>query len=200
MTSRTFDFKPVITADGRFKGYGAVFDNVDSHRDVIVRGAFRRSIDAWRLKGRWPPMKLMHGSNGNPFTGDDLPVGRWLSMQEDVHGLYVEGELLALDTDQGRRLLSLMKAGVLDALSIGYRVERFDVGTGRVRRRLTDLNLTELSIVDEPSNDMARILPVSPTDSAFDRLRESLAAIGDAKAAAPSADPFDRLRAALGKL
>lgn len=197
----TFDFAPVVTSDGHFKGYGAVFENVDSHRDVISRGAFRSSLEAWRSKGKWPALKLQHGSNGNVFTGDDLPVGRWLSMREDSYGLYVEGQLLALDTDLGRRLLALMRGGALDALSIGYVVKRSSPGTGRVSRYLTELDLREVSIVDMPSNDLARMSPISPTDAAFEKLRNAITAVdAPAKRSEADGDAYTRLVAAVRNL
>ncbi|TWF53307.1 HK97 family phage prohead protease [Neorhizobium alkalisoli] len=171
-------FSPsIITDDGRFSGYGAVFGNVDSHRDVIERGAFLSSLAAWKTRGKLPPMRLMHGSAGNPFQHDDLPVGKWLDMREDTKGLWVEGQLLALDTDQGRRLRSLMAASCLDGLSIGWIPRKTRAGTGRIKRYLVEVDLRELSLVDEPSNDLARVAPLSSSDMAFERLRDSLATV-----------------------
>jgi HK97 family phage prohead protease len=200
MATATVKFSPVVSDSGHFKGYGAVFGNADSHRDVINRGAFTASLDAWRAKGRWPAMKLQHGTAINPFNGDDLPIGRWLSMREDINGLWVEGQLLALDTDQGRRLLSLMKGGVLDGLSIGYHVEDHKPGTGRIARYLTRLTLKEVSIVDEPSNDLARMEPMSPTEAAADKVRAALVAAGLGGGKSAHDVAFDRLKEALQKL
>lgn len=197
MEKKQTNFRPLVTDDGVFRGYGAVFDNIDSHADVIRRGAFDKSLRAWRAKGRFPHMRLMHGSGGNPFQHDDLPVGMWTEMREDAKGLWVEGRLLALETDQGKRLLSLMKAGVLDGLSIGFRPVRTSVGKGNVKRYLDEIDLRELSIVDDPSNDLARIAEIPAYDAAADRLREALAQAG---AKAEPADPLEKLRAALEKL
>lgn len=196
-------FKPsLVTSDGHFSGYGAVFGNVDSHRDVIERGAFEASLSKWRTKGRWPPMRLQHGDNGpNPFRFDNLPVGMWIDMREDVHGLHVEGRLLALNTDVGKRLLALMTAGVLDGLSIGFRPVKTRQGTGRVSRYLSEIDLRELSIVDEPSNDLARVVELSPYDAAAERLREAIANVAAPTAAKSSTDPiFARLKSALARL
>lgn len=145
---------------GEFKGYGAIFANLDSHGDVIEPGAFKKSLSEWKSKGKLPSMKLMHGSALNPF-GDDLPIGKYTKMEEDSRGLYVEGKLSGLDTDHGRRIHGLMLDGVLDGLSIGYQVKAFVPGMGdEVRRRLQHLNLREVSLVDDPSNDKARVTAV----------------------------------------
>lgn len=208
MTSRTdvrFASTSVDGATGVFKGYGAVFGNRDSHDDILMPGAFSDSLRQWRTRGRLPKMLLMHGSNGNPFSGDDLPVGKWEVMREDSHGLWCEGRLLALDTDQGRRILSLMKAGlVLDGLSIGYRVKRSTPGRGAPKRWIEQADLIEVSIVDEPSNPLARVTSVktpSASDEAFEKLR---AALRSAPATSPTAPDIDaaaaKFRAALGAL
>lgn len=145
---------------GEFKGYGAIFGNVDSHGDIIEPGAFKKSLSEWKSKGKLPSMKLMHGSALNPFA-DDLPIGKWTKMEEDNRGLYVEGKLSGLDTDLGRRIHGLMKDSVLDGLSIGYQVKQFTPGsTSETRRRLEHLNLREVSLVDDPSNDKARVVAV----------------------------------------
>lgn len=149
----------VDATTGEFKGYGAVFGNTDSHGDVILPGAFAESLGEWSARGRLPSMKLMHGSAGNPFTGDDLPIGVWKVMREDARGLYVEGKLSGLDTDHGRRIHGLMKDGALDGLSIGYRVKAADRGIGpnQPKRTIKSAGLFEVSLVGEPSNARARV-------------------------------------------
>lgn len=197
MEKKNSTFLPVVTAEGVFSGYGAVFDNIDSHRDVIRRGSFEKSLRDWRAKGKLPAMKLMHGSSGNPFRHDDLPIGKWTDMREDARGLWVEGRLLALETDQGRRLLSLMRAGVLDGLSIGFIPKRTSVGKGGVKRYLDEIDIREVSIVDDPSNDKSRVMPASDYDVAAQRVREALSAAGTKS---EPTDPLDKMRAALARL
>jgi HK97 family phage prohead protease len=144
---------------GVFSGYGAIFGNIDSHKDVIEPGAFKASLTEWSNRGRMPAMKLMHGF---PFSSDDLPIGKWLEMKEDNRGLFVKGKLSGLDTDHGRRIHGLMKDGVLDGLSIGYKVTdvAMPMPGGQERRRIKSVNLFEVSVVDDPSNDRARIKAV----------------------------------------
>ncbi|APO69059.1 HK97 family prohead peptidase protein [Rhizobium gallicum] len=79
-----------------------------------------------------------------------------------------------LTRDLGKRIHALMSASVLDGLSIGFRPKRTRTGSGGVSRYLLEVDLRELSIVDEPSNDPARIASLSPSDAAFGRLRDAL--------------------------
>lgn len=156
-----------IDAAGTFAGYGAVFGNMDSHGDIIVPGAFGDSLKAWQGRGRLPSMKLMHGTGINPFNGDDLPIGVWTSMREDAQGLRVEGKLSAMDTDIGRRVYGLMKDGALAGLSIGYRAKRaVPAPRGAAHRRMLEaVDVFEVSVVDEPSNDRAKVLALKSLDA-----------------------------------
>lgn len=172
---------------GEFKGYGAIFGTIDSHGDVIMPGAFADSLVKWQSKGRLPAMKLMHGGSVvNPF-GDSLPVGRWTAMREDANGLFVEGKLSGLDTDMGRRVHALMRDGVLDGLSIGYKAEKASAGSNGARRNLERVNLREVSLVDDPSNEFSRVQSVKSAEITTIREFEShLRDVGFSASAAKS--------------
>jgi HK97 family phage prohead protease len=168
MQRREFGFREIKLADGDsktgiFSGYGAVFGNEDSYGDVIERGAFAESLDEWKGRGKLPPMLLQHG--GGIFAGgadDMLPIGKWTSMREDSKGLKVEGQLFALDTERGKYIYEGLKEGVLDGLSIGFRVREARNGTraGEPDRTITNIDLWEVSIVTFPANPKARVSSV----------------------------------------
>jgi HK97 family phage prohead protease len=157
-----FKFAPqgMDAKTGEFAGYGAVFGNVDSHGDIIEPGAFSDTLAQWGSKGALPSMKLMHGSVANPFTGSDLPIGKWKTMREDERGLYVEGKISGMDTDRGRFHYALMQDGALSGLSIGYKAVRTARGSGQIKRRLQALKLVEVSLVPEGSNEQAQITDI----------------------------------------
>ncbi|MER8439292.1 HK97 family phage prohead protease [Mesorhizobium sp. M1312] len=202
---RDVKFAPsdINSQTGVFSGYGAVFGILDSHKDIIMHGAFKASLGEWRARGRLPKMMLMHGSSGNPFTGDDLPIGIWTMMREDAKGLYVEGRLLALNTDYGRRILSLMAGGALDGLSIGFRVKRSSPGSGNTKRWLEEINLLEVSLVDEPSNNLARVSTVKESvaavalDGAYAKMQAALRSLSAAEAVPAEDVGLGRLAAQL---
>jgi len=150
-----------VAATGEFSGYGAVFNNVDAYRDVIVPGAFKATLREWNKTGKLPPMLLQHGGWGMVDT-DSLPIGKWTSMQEDETGLKVTGRLINLDTDLGKRIYGAMKEGVLDGMSIGYIAKKFTMGTkpDEPRRKLEQIELMELSVVTFPANGRARVSAV----------------------------------------
>lgn len=143
---------------GSFEGYGAVFGNIDAHGDLIEPGTFTKALlDRERSGAGLPPMYKMHGKLlGNRHE----PVGVWEAMSEDANGLHVKGRLVGLDTEMGKWTYAQMKEGALKGLSIGYRVNPHGakMGTGRPgepRRTIKSATLTEVSLVDDPSNARA---------------------------------------------
>ncbi|MCS0501613.1 HK97 family phage prohead protease [Ancylobacter mangrovi] len=152
---------------GTFEGYGAVFGNVDSHGDVIEPGAFTKSLLEMERAGRGlPPMYKMHGMTTGNRTD---PIGIWEAMSEDANGLYVKGRLVGLDTEQGKWTYAQMREGALKGLSIGYRVppggsRRGSGRTGDPLRTIKSVILREVSLVDSPSNVLARIYSAKSLD------------------------------------
>lgn len=137
-----------IDAEGRFAGYASVFGVVDSQRDIILRGAFRET-----LAGRMAEIKLLWQHDMAE------PIGVIERLFEDRHGLYVEGRLL-LEVARAREALSLMKAGAVSGLSIGYSPTRYTLDAETRIRRLSAVELWEVSLVTFPANDAARVTVV----------------------------------------
>lgn len=139
-----------IEEDGKFAGYGSIFGNKDSHGDVVMPGAFSKSLAEHRRKGTRPKLFWQHDMG--------KPIGKWIDFSEDGKGLYMEGQL-NMNVQQGREAHALLKAGDIDGLSIGYRVPpggaEADEKAGVIR--LKELKLMEVSIVSLGSNDRALI-------------------------------------------
>lgn len=146
---------------GAFSGYGAVFGNIDAYGDVIAQGAFKSTLAEWERRGKLPPMLLQHGGWGMVDT-DAIPIGKWTKMAEDSIGLRVEGKLINLDSEVGKRVHGAMKEGVLDGMSIGFRAKKFTMRTKpeEPRRTLEEIDLIELSVVTFPANGKARVSDV----------------------------------------
>lgn len=130
-----------VKEDGTFSGYASKFNVVDQGGDIVVPGAFHRS-----LAQRKPKMLWGHDSN--------QPIGVWTAVEEDDIGLKVEGKLL-LDISKGREVHQMMKAKVVEAMSIGYLTRKSETRGGN--RALLDLDLLEISVVTFPMLEEARI-------------------------------------------
>jgi len=142
-----------------FEGYGAVFGNVDSGGDLIVKGAFKETIREAKATGQWPAMLSQHGGLG--LSADDMtPIGIWTDMEEDDKGLFMKGKLAP--TVRGIEMYTLMKMQprpAISGLSIGYRPIKWRMRSSpeEPRRTLEQVKLIETSPVTFPMNPMARV-------------------------------------------
>jgi len=138
-----------IHPDGAIEGYASLFGEVDQARDMVMPGAFAQTLNARGL--RRIPMLFQH----DPAE----PVGVWLEIAEDFRGLKARGRLIP-DVMRARELLSLIKAGAIDGLSIGYRTVRGQIDPKTRVRRLYQVDLWEISIVTFPLLNGARVSSV----------------------------------------
>lgn len=158
-----------VTAEGEFEGYASVFNVEDLGKDIVLPGAFAKSL-ARRPAGK---VKMLRSHDTSE------PVGIWTDLQEDGKGLRAKGRLI-LETTKGRETHVLMKAGALDGLSIGYRSlkDRFDRSKGT--RLLEEIDLPEISILAFPMNPRATVSRVKSEDAA-DHARALVAEINRIK-------------------
>lgn len=161
----------------RFKGYGAVFGNVDSYGDVLEQGAFEKTLKEAAKSGDYPSMLLQHGGWGMSAQ-DMMPVGVWAELAEDKKGLLSEGILAEIQRGQEAYTLMKMKPRpAISGLSIGYIPKKVTLGTkeGEPRRRLHEVELIEISLVTFPANGKARVTSVKSgdfTEREFERLMQ----------------------------
>lgn len=148
---RPFEIKEV-QEDGVFEGFGSVFGNVDSYKEIVAPGAFAETLVAWKASGRLPPVLWQHRSGE--------PIGPHLEMSEQASGLYVKGQLLVNDVQRAKEARALMKAKAVNGLSIGFvtREDSFDRVSGI--RTLKKIDLWEVSVVTFPANPAAQITSV----------------------------------------
>ncbi len=146
LKTKAIDFNvKAIDDDGFFSGYCSVFDVEDSYGDVVKAGAYTDTIKAWADKGKMPPILWQHNRS-------DV-IGVWTKLTEDEKGLYGEGRLLVKDVAKAREAHALMKAGAIDGLSIGYRVQKWSYNEDDDVLELLAIDLKEVSVVTFPAND-----------------------------------------------
>ena len=186
----SMNFKDV-TIEGTFEGYASLFDRQDLGRDVVVPGAFRDSLSTRGADGI--RMLFQHDPN--------QPIGTWVKVYEDARGLYVRGRL-ATEVAKAREVLSLMRAGAIDGLSIGFRAVKGarDARTGV--RRLEKIDLWEISVVTFPMHPEARVASIKsqpfggrlPTEREFERWLTQDAGFSRSEARAVMRDGLKGLR------
>jgi uncharacterized protein len=138
--------RPRMAPGGVFSGYASLFGVPDLTGDVVLPGAFRGSIERRGAGG----IKLLYQHD----PGE--PLGLWLSLAEDDSGLKVVGRIHA-EIERGRDVISLIEAGILDGLSIGFRTVRARTDAKTGMRRVAEIDLWEISVVTFPMLPGARI-------------------------------------------
>jgi len=142
-----FEVKEIDEETGLFTGYAATFSkNPDSYGDIIDPGAFKKTLKEGgkRVKILW---------NHNVME----PIGKPVTMSEDEKGLLVEGKL-SLGVQRAREVLSLMKDGVINEMSIGYDTIT-DTVVSKIRH-LKEIRLWDVSPVTFAANSEATIVGV----------------------------------------
>lgn len=143
---------------GVFSGYASKFGGVDSYGDTILPGAYKKS-----LKKRERPVR-MRWNHWGPV------IGKWLDIREDEKGLYVEGELTP-GHSVAEDVYASLAHGAIDGMSIGYRpVQTRELGDGK--RELKEIDLVEISVVEEPADLGARVGDVKSIVDRFESLKE----------------------------
>lgn len=150
------EFKFALNEDnsnlGTFSGYASKFGVVDSYNDMVMPGAFKKTL---RDKEGVVPLLWSHDVA--------TPIGL-IRAREDKIGLKVEGEL-NLDVAKSNEIRSLMKQGVVKGLSIGYQTvkEAIDELTGA--RQLKEVSLWEVSAVVFPALAVAQVTDIKAEGS-----------------------------------
>tara|TARA_R100000664_G_C2759128_1_gene148591 strand:+ start:1390 stop:2151 length:762 start_codon:yes stop_codon:yes gene_type:complete len=161
--TKSFQFKQVESSDsfGKFEAYASVFNNIDRVGDVVLPGAFAKTIQ--KNNGL---MKLQY--NHKETIG-------MAKIWEDDKGLKVSADV-NLEVQTGREVMSLIKQGAIDKMSFAYEIKDDEKETvnGKTVYKLKELDVFEVSAVDFPANPETEITSVKE-----DRQRRSRVEVAD---------------------
>jgi uncharacterized protein len=162
----------MVGEEGTIEGYASVFDVVDSYKDVIAPGAFKRTLAAWQSSGRMLPVLWQHDAYN--------PIGVTLAASEDEHGLAVKAQLIT-EVAQARDAYALAKAGALGGMSIGFSIPNKAADGNpavvyddeRQVQIIREVRLWEYSLVTFPANEAATINQVKAAANALENASEA---------------------------
>jgi HK97 family phage prohead protease len=119
---KSFDLqvKDVDSKSGIVTGYFSAFGMVDSDGDIIMPGAFKRSIQDWGPEGKG---RIKHLLNHNPSQ----PLGKPLVVKEDAYGLYYESKIGSHQL--GKDFIKMVESGLISEHSIGFKTLREQKGS-----------------------------------------------------------------------
>ena len=131
-------------ADGRLKvvAYAAVFGNIDSYNDIIVKGAFANSL---KKEGKRVAVCWQHEMR--------RPIGKLTLIKEDETGLMVE----FLISKSEEEVAVKVEEGIITEMSIGYSTIDFEYNTKDGIRTIKEARLYEVSLVTRAANEDAKI-------------------------------------------
>ena len=133
-----------MNADGTFSGYASVFGELDSYNEIVMPGAFKKTLATWGKKGSLPPVLWQHESK--------QPIGIHTAMSTDSKGLLVEGKLATgMGVPTADMAYALTKLKAVNGMSIGYQCDNWTEDTKAKTVELNEINLWENSIVTFPA-------------------------------------------------
>jgi HK97 family phage prohead protease len=129
--------------NGIVSGYGSIFGNIDSDNDIILAGAYTKTLQENGSRVRYCNQHRI-----------DQPLGKFTELREDNIGLYFVAEVPK--TRMGEDILLLMKNGVITENSVGIMpiIKEFRADGVRL---LKECKLYEISCVTLAANPMALI-------------------------------------------
>ena len=132
----------------RVEAYASTFGNIDHDNDIILPGAFSKTIaeafPANKIKTLWQHNWAQ-------------PIGRPVAMAQDSKGLITETEISK--TTLGNDVIALIEDDVINTTSIGFWIP---AGKSAKRpdgvREIAEVALMEYSFVTFPANDQAIVI------------------------------------------
>jgi HK97 family phage prohead protease len=134
--------------NGTLSGYGSVFGNKDLGGDIVVAGAFARSLPTFVKSGfiSWSHQW-------------ETPVATIETASEDTHGLSFTAEFHSTPQAQEKRQITAerLARGKSMGLSIGYSIAEGGAERKSGARYLKDLNVYEIALCTVPMNQDALV-------------------------------------------
>jgi len=151
-----FDFK-ALSEKGEFSGIASSYGNVDLGGDIVMPGAFQSALDE---RGPERPILWQHRS--------DSPIGLG-TFKETDSALLIERATLELSLPEAQKAYTLLRAGIVKGLSIGYEAvtwewRKSDDPEAWPVRVIKAAKLWETSVVTFPMNEQAIVTAVKAFD------------------------------------
>lgn len=151
--------------EGQFIGYASVFGNVDSYGEVVMPGAFDKTIAEWVKSGNPIPTLFAHN-----LSDPDYNIGGVVTAEPDAVGLKVTVQL-DLENSKALQTYRMLKGRRINQMSFAY--DEIDAGPavhdGQDVWELRELKLYEVSVVTIGANQETEILAVKQAATLAER-------------------------------
>jgi hypothetical protein len=133
-------------ANGEFMGKASVYGVVDSYGDIVMPGAFTKSI---QKKGNRIKVLAQH---------DAADVIGMATLSDSPDSLLASGKLV-LELQSAKDMYTRLQNDLIDGISIGYVTDKASYDKNGLRQ-IEEIDLWEISLVTFPANDYARVTDV----------------------------------------
>lgn len=160
---------------GVIEAYAAIFGNVDSYNDVILPGAFAKTLQEWEDSDSTIPLLWGHDLS-DPMSN----IGGISYATEDDKGLFIRATFDIEDNPRAKQVYKLCKERRVRDLSFAFNPLKYEYGEkdGKNVRFLNEVQLYECSIVGVGANPLTEIVSVKedaePEQELSDELDELL--------------------------
>ena len=151
-------FKDADSKKGIVTGYFSHFGNKDSDGDIIMPGAYIKTIADRGPDSAQPRIKHLMNHR------TEQPIGKLLVLKEDAAGLYYESQVGTHTI--GKEFIKMVESELITEHSIGYRVIKWEKDiTDQTATKLTELQLWEgSSLTAWGANNMTPLTGMKATD------------------------------------
>jgi hypothetical protein len=150
------DEAPSESADGAgtFEALVSVFGTKDSYGEVVMPGAFTRTLEEWAAKGDPIPVYWSHR-----LDDPDYNIGHVIEAAETDEGLQVKAQL-DLDNPKAVQTHKLMKERRVTQFSFSFAVRDYNKSADGDTVELTDLDLYEVGPTPVGANPDTELIAV----------------------------------------
>src|SRR5260221_12488062 len=143
------EWKAVSGGPGELEGYASVFGNVDQDGDVVLPGAFKKTLSDWSRSKQPLPLIADHDLSTAGV------IGSVHDAREDGVGLRVKARFSSDQKAQSVR--TKMIEGHIRGLSFTYEAVKHHLGTvaGKSVRYLQEVKIFEATVTPFPMNGLA---------------------------------------------
>jgi HK97 family phage prohead protease len=166
--SQSLEVKDVDTSSRKVSFYLSHFGNVDSDNDLLVKGCFKKSLQESGVDSS-SNRKIAYLR----YHNWEMPIGKFVELQEDDFGLYAVGELG--NSTLGNDALLDYQDGIIREHSIGFRyiqdkikwIEDLSIES-KGYFMVSEVALWEGSAVTFGANEMTPVLEVAKSEDKDD--------------------------------
>jgi hypothetical protein len=162
---------PEPVAEGQFEALVSVFGVKDAYGEVVMPGAFTRTLSEWEQRGDPIPVYWSHR-----LDDPDFNIGHVLEAKETDEGLYVKAQL-DLDNPKAVTTQNLLTSRRVTQFSFSFNVPPGGMREGQDATELTDIELYEVGPTPIGANPATELIGAKDQEMLTERQWRGMTAL-----------------------